>query len=100
MKKFQLFLLAPALITVGCQNPRTNVSIPTTGPRIQVSNAPAGAVLFLDSKAVGEARRFNGDPEVLQIEPGTHLVEIRSGDKLLFSGKIYFGSTELRTINL
>lgn len=100
MKRVQMLSVACLLIMAGCQNPRSNVSIPTDGPRILIANAPAGAMLFIDSKAMGEARRFNGAPEVLRMEIGTHLVEIRQGGQLLLAEKIYFGSTELRTINL
>jgi len=100
MMKAKLFLVAATMVLVGCQEPHSNVIIPTTHPRILVANAPSGAVLYLDSKALGEAKRFNGDPEVLEVEVGTHLVEIRQNDKVIFSEKIYFGSSELRTLRL
>jgi hypothetical protein len=94
----RLLLLAVALAVTGCKNPRGDVSVPTLGPRLLLANAPADAQLLIDSKPVGEARRFNGDPEVLQLEPGTHLVEVRLGDKLLLSQKMFWGSAELRTL--
>lgn len=100
MRSAPLLFAAAALTLVGCQNPRTTVSVPTEGPRICIPNAPAGAVLYLDGKAVGEARRFNGTPEVLQVEVGTHVVEIRQGERLLLSEKVFFGGAELRTLRL
>ena len=99
MKSIHL-LVASALTLTGCMNPRSTVSIPTDGPRMLLLNAPAGAMLSLDGKPLGEARRYNGKPEVLQVEVGTHLVEVHQGDKLLWSQKIYFGSNELRSIQL
>ena len=100
MSNYPLLVAASILVLVGCQNPRGTVSIPTEGPRIRVAGAPAGAVLFVDGKAMGEARRFKGDPEVLQVAVGTHLVEIRQGDQLLLSQKLFFGGTEVRTLQL
>jgi hypothetical protein len=91
-------LLAGVLVLAGCQVPRGDVTVPTLGPRLLLANAPAEALLLIDSKLVGEAQRFNGNPEVLQLEPGIHLVEVRLGDRLLLSQKMFSGSTELRTV--
>lgn len=100
MKTLFALTLGAALLVLGCENPRSSVTVPTATPRLAVANAPAGAVLFVDGKAMGEARLYNGDPGVLALETGTHLVEVRQGDKLLLSTKVFFGGAELRTVTL
>ena len=93
-----LLIAAASALMLACQNPRSSVRIPSTGPAIQVANPPKGALLFLDGKLVGQAQRFDGNPEVLQVEPGTHLVEMRQGDQVLLSEQLFFGGSELRTL--
>jgi hypothetical protein len=100
MRSTTRIFLALAMTLASCQPPRTGVSIPNEGPRLVILSAPPGAVLFLDSKAVGEAHRFDGKPEVLQVEVGTHLVEIRLNGTVIWSQKVFLGSSELRTIQL
>ena len=94
-----LLIAATSALMLACQNPRSSVTIPATGPAILVANPPQGALLFLDGKLVGEAQRFNGNPEVLQVPPGSHLVELRQGDRVLRSERLFFGGTELRTLH-
>lgn len=98
MRTSKILFLTGILALAGCALPRGDVSIPTLGPRLRVTNAPAGAVLVIDARMVGEASRYQGEPDVLQVEPGTHLVEVRLGGTLLLSQKLFWGSTELRTI--
>lgn len=86
------------LLGVGCQEPRTSTSIPESRPRIMIQQAPQGSVVFVDGKEVGQAKDYNGEPGVLLLEAGTHLVEVRLGDQVLISQRIFLGGGELRTI--
>lgn len=85
-------------LALGCQEPRTSISIPESRPRILIQQAPADAIVLVDGKEVGQARNFNGNPGVLLIEAGTHLVEVRLGDQVLISQRVFLGGGELRTI--
>lgn len=65
-----------------------------------VKDAPKGALLFVDGVSMGQADSYSGDPSVLLLEPGTHVIEVKAGDRLLFSQRIFLGGSELRTISV
>jgi hypothetical protein len=69
-------------------------------PKVLVKDAPKGALLFVDGISMGEADSYRGDPTVLLLESGTHLLEVKAGDRLVFSQRIFFGGGELRTISI
>jgi hypothetical protein len=93
----RLFLVAA--FAVACAGPTTTVRSVDTRPAIAVVGAPAGTVLFVDGLAVGDPARFNGNPNILRLEPGTHDVEIRGGDRVIFSQRVFVES-ELKTIKV
>lgn len=98
--KYVLLVMPLISILVGCALPETTVTTVDTRPSIEIKNAPAGSTLYLDGVGIGPAPDYDGDPTVLMVEPGTHLVEIRSpGGDVVFSRKIYVES-ELKTINV
>lgn len=88
------------LVGVGCQEPRTSTSIPESRPRIMIQQAPQASVVFVDGKEVGQAKDYNGEPGVLLMEAGTHLVEVRLGYQVLISQRVFLGGGELRTISI
>ncbi len=93
-------VLAAALALAACAGPTTTVRTVDTRPAIAVVGAPSGGVLYVDGAAMGDARSWDGQPNILRLEPGTHLVEIREpGGKLLFSQRVFVES-ELKTIQV
>lgn len=96
------FLTAAMLLigALGCVEPRTNMRVVDGRPKILVKDAPKGAVLYVDGVSMGQADAYQGDPSVLLLEPGTHLIEVKAFERLLFSQRIFFGGGELRTITV
>jgi hypothetical protein len=88
------------LLALGCAEPRTQTRAVDGRPSIVVKQAPKGTVLYVDGTSMGMADSYGGDPGILLLEPGTHLVEVKSADRLLFSQRIFLGGGELRTITL
>lgn len=85
-------------LVLGCAIPRTTTQVVDGRPKILVKDAPKGSVLFVDGASMGPAESYNGDPSILFLEPGTHLIEVKAGDRLLFSQRLFLGGGELRTI--
>jgi len=85
---------------VACSMPATTVRTPDTRPSFAIEGAPDGAVLFVDGVRIGEANRYDGQPDVLLVEPGTHTVTVRAADGApLYERKVYVES-ELKTIKV
>ena len=94
--------LAVCLIVLlaACSMPSTAVKTPDTRPSLAFEGAPEGAVLFLDGVRTGLANQYDGQPNILRVEPGTHFVTIRGADgSVLLEQKVYVES-ELKTIKV
>jgi len=90
--------LALPLLLLCCADPVTVTRAVDDRPRILLQGAPKGAVLFLDGRSMGSAEAYAGDPGVLRVEPGTHVLEVRLGETLLMSQKVFLGGGEQRTL--
>ncbi|MFW5660416.1 MAG: hypothetical protein ACOC05_03395 [Oceanicaulis sp.] len=55
------------------------------------SDAPAGAVVFINGQQVGSAQSFDGVNGVLELERGRYLVEVRAGGQVLLTREVYVG---------
>jgi hypothetical protein len=92
--------LTVLLSVTGCTMPSTVVRTSDTRPSLAVVGAPACAVLMVDGNEVGPAATYAGNPTVLRVEPGTHVVEISCpGGASLFSQRVFVES-ELKTIEV
>jgi uncharacterized lipoprotein YmbA len=93
-------VLAAALALAACAGPTTVVRTVDTRPAIAVVGAPSGAILFLDGVEVGEPSRYDGNPGVLRVEPGTHELELRDrAGAVLFRQRVFVES-ELKTVKV
>jgi hypothetical protein len=91
---------AAALALAACVGPTTTVKTVDTRPALAIAGAPSGTVLFVDGVAVGDPSSYDGQPNILRVEPGTHLVEIRdAGGAVRFSQRVFVES-ELKTVRV
>ena len=99
MNKF-LVILVTLLLLAACSMPTTTVRTTDTRPGIAIDGAPDGAILYVDGQQIGEANKYDGQPNVLVAEPGTHTVVVKGADGTpIFDRKIYVES-ELKTIKV
>ena len=99
MNKF-LVTLVTLLSFAACSMPNTTVRTTDTRPGIAIDGAPDGAILYVDGQQIGEANKYDGQPNVLLVEPGTHTVILKGADGApLFDRKVYVES-ELKTIKV
>jgi hypothetical protein len=64
-----------------------------------VTGAPAGALLLVDGAAAGqevEAKK----PQILDVTPGTHIVEVKVGDTVTYRENTYVAAGEKRVIQV
>ena len=94
------FAISLMILLAACSMPSTVVKTPDTRPSLAFEGAPEGAVLFLDGVRTGLANQYDGQPNILRVEPGTHFVTIRGADgSVLLEQKVYVES-ELKTIKV
>jgi hypothetical protein len=82
---------------VGCTMPATIVKTSDIRPGISISGAPANSLLYVDGINMGDASQYNGHPNILTVESGTHKVVIINDNKVVFE-KTVFVESELRNI--
>jgi hypothetical protein len=92
--------LVAALALAACVGPTTVVRTVDTRPALAISGAPSGTVLFVDGAAVGNPHDYDGRPNILRVEAGTHQVDIRDrAGNVLFSQRVFVES-ELKTVQV
>ena len=64
-----------------------------------VTGAPGGAVLFVDGVQTGQVAQANR-PQVLVVAPGTHVVEVKIEDTVVYRENTYIGPGEQNTIRV
>ena len=67
-------------------------------PKIIVTGAPAGALVFIDGAQVGQAAANNDQSQILDVAAGTHTVEIHVGDRVVYREDTYVGRGERRVV--
>ncbi len=101
MRKLALALAAvAAVLGTGCVGPTTTVRTVDTRPALAVTGAPGGMVLFVDGIAVGRASDYDGNPNVLRVEPGTHEIDVRDGAGQSIFRQRVFVESELKTVQV
>jgi len=83
-----------------CSMPSTVVKTPDTRPGLAFEGAPEGAVLFLDGVRTGPANQYDGQPNILLVEPGTHRVTITGADGAVLLEQKVFVESELKTLKV
>jgi hypothetical protein len=92
--------LAAALALAACVGPTTTVRTVDTRPALAISGAGAGLTLVVDGAPVGDPRSYDGQPNILRVEAGTHDVELRDAAGAVVFRQRVFVESELKTIEV
>jgi hypothetical protein len=92
--------LAAVLALAACAGPTTTLKTVDTRPALAISGAASGLTLFVDGAAVGDPRAYDGNPNILRVEAGTHDVELRDGAGAVVFSQRVFVESELKTIEV
>lgn len=99
-KTTQLLSLLAVLGMSACTYPTTTVQTVDTRPRLAIANASPTAMLSLNGVVVGPAADYDGKKATLQVERGTHKVEITDGGRVVLTQTIYLGDDLTKTITV
>ncbi len=94
-----LFLVIIICMLLGCSMPSTTVRTIDTRPTISVQGGPKDSEVFIDGIKVGTSGDFDGRPNVLLIEKGTHQIIIKSHGQVILH-QTFFAENELKTFNI
>ena len=86
------------VLLAGCALPNTSVKTGSSPPTLIVKGAPVGSTLFVDGLSMGSAAQFDGNPDTLAVLEGTHQVEVRLGDAVVYKEKAFTSSGESHTV--
>ncbi len=96
-----LFVLLAVLVQ-GCTYPDpAKVEQKDSRPAIGVSGAPESAVLYVDGLKMGMAIQYDGKENVLLVESGKHLVEVKSASgEVLLSETLFLSSSTTKILTI
>ena len=59
---------------------------PVTPPPAEfiVTGAPVGSLLFVDGVQAGQAKEPGHQSQVVEVAPGTHILEVKMGDAVVY----------------
>jgi hypothetical protein len=97
MKKL---LLAATLALAACAGPTTTLRTVDTRPALAIAGAAGGLMLFVDGTAIGDPRSYDGNPNILRVEPGTHDIELRNAAGAVVFRERVFVESELKTVTV
>jgi phage-related protein len=96
----KIISLGIILFTItACSVPSTTVRSVDSRPSIAIKGARPGALLFVDGLDMGKAEAYDGNPNILTIESGTHKISIIENGKVIQEQNIFVES-ELKTISV
>lgn len=100
MKKIYLSILL-AIFFAGCGSmPETIVKTVDSRPQLAIKDAPKESILYVDGLKIGEAGIYNGKPKTLIIEPGTHMISVKTPQGVFLYNQKIFVESELKTITI
>jgi hypothetical protein len=97
---FRPLALAAALVLMGCAYPNTTVRTVESKPQLAIANASPSSMLLIDGVPVGLAAAYDGKKNTLQIDRGTHRIEVQDQGRTVFSQTVYLGDDLTKTITL
>lgn len=83
-----------------CALPETSIKTGAERPRFTFPNSTPDLMLVMDGVAIGPAARYDGNPGVLLVEEGTHLLEIKRNGDTVHREKAFVGPGETRAIDI
>ncbi len=94
MKRYILFCLVIVTFAVGCapRYPVTKVNSIDSRPTLSFENAPRDAVVLVDGLSMGSVSKYDGKPNVLIVEPGTHEITIMENNVVVLKQAVFVES--------
>jgi hypothetical protein len=73
---------------------------PRQPPEIVITGAPLTSLVLVDGVQAGPAVTRNDQSEILDVAPGSHKVEIKLNEAIVYREEIYVGAGERRVVSV
>lgn len=93
------FLLLALICLSGCSWFHSHKP-PPPPTQLIVTGAPAGTVVFIDGVQSGQAKLDAKRPQLVDVTPGTHVLEIKEGDNVVYRENTYVTAGDKRVIQV
>lgn len=95
-------LVLLATLIQGCRYPDPDTIEQTDSrPAIGISGAPEESILYVDGLRMGMAGQYDGTEQVLLIERGNHLIEVKAADgTVILSESVFLGSSTTKVLTV
>ena len=95
-------LVLLAILIQGCRYPDpATIEQADSRPAIGISGAPEGSVLYVDGLRMGMAGQYDGTEQVLLIESGKHLIEVKTAaGTVIHSESIFLSSSATKILTV
>jgi hypothetical protein len=67
-------------------------------PQLIVTGAAADSIVFVDDVQKGQPVATNDKPQIVIVTEGTHKVEVRMGDRVVYREDVYVAGGERRVV--
>jgi hypothetical protein len=94
------FIIVALAMLSGCSWFHSKTPRAPEPPVFIVTGVPAGSILFIDEVQQGQAAELNDRPQTVSSVEGTHKVEVRFGDTVVYRENIYIKSGERRVVTV
>lgn len=99
MMKAPVLVLAATLLAA-CSYTTSQSRTVDARPTLSVAGAPDGSTLTVDGLAFGPAARYAPDKQAVKLEPGTHVVRIEQGGRVLQEEKVFLSEGVFKVIQM
>jgi hypothetical protein len=92
-------LLIVLVLLTGCSWFHRSKAVPDR-PQIIVTGIAPGAFVFVDGVQVGDAQDKGYRSRIINVAPGTHVVEVKMGDTVTYHETAYAGPGDKRYVTV
>lgn len=100
MSRVKTTLLVALICLSGCSWFHRSKPPAPEAPQLIVTGVAAGSSLFVDGKLVDQAAAGSSRSRVIDVAPGTHTVEVKMSDKVVYRESAYVGPGDKRVVTV
>ncbi|MGB9736605.1 MAG: PEGA domain-containing protein [bacterium] len=99
-KKYFLLASLMLLLLAGCGMPKETLKAVGNEGLLKIIAEPSSAEVYVDGNFVGKAKEFNGNPGLLKLSHGTHVIMLKKKGYQTYIRRVFVGNEAIEPINI